>query len=166
MDDLPVHEVPLPANPWLQVQVKLPGVLTQAAFSLQVVAHSLISEIINNNNQCIFRTKNEDSPVHMTPSPVYPWLQAQVKLRRVLVQAAFSLQLSILVAHSSDVMYIIQHEINFSQTLVPKGQYLGGYEGGGDVSMLIIIVTQIQRLLYLSSGNIIKTNFLVTFLNT
>ena len=32
-------------------------------------------------------------PMHMTPSPVYPWLQVQVKPPGVLVQAALVLQL-------------------------------------------------------------------------
>ena len=37
----------------------------------------------------------------MTPSPVYPWLQAQVKPPGVLVQVALVLQLVASAAHSS-----------------------------------------------------------------
>jgi hypothetical protein len=37
----------------------------------------------------------------VTPFPVYPWLQAQVKLPGVLAQTALVSQLSVPVAHSS-----------------------------------------------------------------
>ena len=44
---LPVHEIPSPVYPWLQVQAKPPGVLVQAALVLQLLspgeAHSFIS---------------------------------------------------------------------------------------------------------------------------
>ena len=36
----------------------------------------------------------------MTPFPVYPWLQVQVKLPGVLVQLALVSQLSVLAVHS------------------------------------------------------------------
>ena len=39
--------------------------------------------------------------MHVTPSPVYPWLQVQVKPPGVLVQAALTSQLSAPIAHSS-----------------------------------------------------------------
>ena len=39
-------------------------------------------------------------PMHVTPSPVYPWLQVQVKPPGVLVQAALVSQLSASAAHS------------------------------------------------------------------
>ena len=49
---LPMHVTPSPVYPWIQVQVKLPGVLVQAALVWQLlassVAHSLISEKIKN----------------------------------------------------------------------------------------------------------------------
>ena len=41
------------------------------------------------------------SPAQDTPSPLYPWLQAQLKLPGLLVQAALGEQLSAPVAHSS-----------------------------------------------------------------
>ena len=40
-------------------------------------------------------------PVHITPFPVYPWLQVQVKLPGVLVQAALVWQLTVSSLHSS-----------------------------------------------------------------
>ena len=40
-------------------------------------------------------------PVHVTPLPVYPWLQAQVKVPGVLVHAALVAQLSVPNVHSS-----------------------------------------------------------------
>ena len=44
----------------------------------------------------------EHLPIHVTPSPVYPWLQVQVKPPGVLVQAALVLHLlSAGEAHSS-----------------------------------------------------------------
>ena len=39
--------------------------------------------------------------MHVTPSPVYPWLQLQAKLPGPLVQVALVSQLSATVAHSS-----------------------------------------------------------------
>ena len=56
---LPMHVTPSPVYPWLQVQVKPPGVLVQAALVLQLsasVTHSLISDkmkTINCNKSCI-----------------------------------------------------------------------------------------------------------------
>ena len=39
-------------------------------------------------------------PIQLTPFPVYPWLQVQVKLPGVLVQLALVSQLSVLSVHS------------------------------------------------------------------
>ena len=39
-------------------------------------------------------------PMQVTPSPLYPALQAQVKLPSVLVQTAFGLQLCVPEVHS------------------------------------------------------------------
>ena len=40
-------------------------------------------------------------PLQLTPFPLYPWLQAQVKLPIVLVHIALESQLSVLIVHSS-----------------------------------------------------------------
>ena len=42
-----------------------------------------------------------NSPVQFTPSPLYPWLQVQVKLPGVLVHSALASQLLPPVLHSS-----------------------------------------------------------------
>ena len=101
---IPVHTTPLPVYPWLQVQVKLPGLLVQAALVSQLsvlVEHSSISEQWMGLIAYFPLLALRYIPAHTTPSPVYPWLQVQVKLPGVLVQAALVSQLSVLVEHSS-----------------------------------------------------------------
>ena len=124
IEHLPIHMTPSPVHPWLQVQVKPPGVLVQVALVLQLlsplVAHSSISDI-RTQLQMQYATVDKQKrttpnksvrqhlhlilfychlPMHMTPSPVYPWLQVQVKPPGVLVQVALVLQLAS-VEHSS-----------------------------------------------------------------
>ncbi len=41
-----------------------------------------------------------NSLIQLTPSPLYPWLQVQVKLPGVLLHSALGSQLSVLVLHS------------------------------------------------------------------
>ena len=97
-----MHVTPFPAYPWLQVQVKLPALLVQAALVWQLSLsslHSLISE--EYMSLIAFIALLAHLPLHLSPLPVYPWLQVQVKLPGVLVQAALVSQLSLSVVHSS-----------------------------------------------------------------
>ncbi len=102
----PVQLTPSPLYPWLQVQMKLPGVLVHSALALQLlppVLHSSISNITDDNKHYnnIIMNLTKNSPVQLTPSPLYPWLQVHVKLPAVLVHSALASQLLPPVLHSS-----------------------------------------------------------------
>ena len=105
---LPLHITPFPVNPWLQVQVKLPGLFIQAALVAQLSVSSLHSSI---SEECMglldLLHHLHHLPMHISPFPVYPWLQVQVKPPGVLVQAALRSQLSVSVLHSSISVNII-----------------------------------------------------------
>ena len=84
--------------------MKLPGgVLVQAALVSQLLAgveHTSISDVGGGIN-CIVIIMS-CLPEHVTPFPVYPWLQVQVKLPGgVLAQAALVSQLLAPLEHSS-----------------------------------------------------------------
>ena len=97
-----MQTVPSSVYPWLQVQVKLPGMLAQVASAAQLlipVAHSSISVTSGGNH--VHKILHSYLPIQTVPSPVYPRLQVQVKLPGVFVQVASAAQLLASVAHKS-----------------------------------------------------------------
>ena len=98
---LPLQLTPSPVNPGLQAQMKLPTVLVHVAVLSQLsasAAHSSMSTIAGSSYTCM--QMSIFLPLQLTPSPVNPGLQAQVKFPTVLVQTALVSQLSVPVAHS------------------------------------------------------------------
>ena len=96
------HINPSPSNPWLQVQMKLPTVSVQVAFVSQTFkfrAHSSAS----GQETVLYKFTNFANRllVQLIPSPTNPWLQVQMKLPTVSVQAAFVSQMFKFRAHSS-----------------------------------------------------------------
>ena len=112
---------PSPVYSAMQVQVKLPNVLAQSAFTLQLsvpLPHSLMSE--NNNDvplkarncsshhqhlhvdvlQSVWNTNSSIIPLQVKPSPSKPMAHAQEKLPNVSVHTEFGPQLSVPRAHS------------------------------------------------------------------
>ena len=97
---------PSPSKPSLHVQLKLPSVSVQLALELHVWVpnmHSSISVKVDGMKQDTIKLKRSVIQqlllqilyysillVQLTPSPVYPGLQVQIKLPSVLVQFAFS----------------------------------------------------------------------------
>ena len=68
-------------------------------YYVQLYATLMHRNVRKNNAPLTFHMNG--SPKQDTPSPLYPWLQAQVKLPGMLAQAALGEQLSVPVAHSS-----------------------------------------------------------------
>jgi len=96
---IPLQVNPLPENPVLQTQVNDPGVFVQFAYVLQgagVSEHSFLSKEKLHISEfffsfiIFFKKKKIILPVQVKPSPVYPFLQVQVKEPTVLVQSPFT----------------------------------------------------------------------------
>ena len=141
---LPLHVTPSPVYPRLHVQVKLPILLVQAALVWQAASslHSSISvellclhvyiiyyttaymyiiDCISNRSRLINVSDMHMhiiltlSPLHEAPFPLYPWLQVQMKLPAVLLQAALVWHLAAPVVHSSisnELRCVIQYTKN------------------------------------------------------
>ena len=107
---LPMQVSPSPTYPDIQAQVKLPMVLEHIALVSQLLPlpsslHSSISVEDEGTNNQVSRFLLGvhlyiSLPLQVSPSPVNPTLQSQVKLPTVLVHCALASQLSAPVVHS------------------------------------------------------------------